>query len=81
MTINLDIDTLAQAVAERLADALPGEERLLTIEQAADRLAISKTTLLTLIASGDMPTVGQGKLRRVRLGALRDWMLSHERRK
>lgn len=80
ITVNLEAGDLAQKVAEALAMMLPGEERLLTISQAAERLAIGESTLYNMIHAGDIPTVGEGKLRRIRYGALVEWMRANEKR-
>jgi excisionase family DNA binding protein len=38
---------------------------LLTVEQAAERLNVGRTTLFGLIASGDVASVSLGRLRRI----------------
>jgi excisionase family DNA binding protein len=47
----------------------PGESAdsalLLTINEAADRLALSRATVQRLVARGDVPTVTIGRARRV----------------
>ncbi|MFF7247613.1 helix-turn-helix domain-containing protein [Embleya sp. NPDC008237] len=42
----------------------------LTVEEAARRLGIGRTTMYALIASGDIPSVTIGRLRRVPAEAL-----------
>ena len=45
----------------------PGDPTLvaLTVEEAARRLGVGRTTMYALIASGDIPSVTIGRLRRV----------------
>ncbi len=80
MTVNLDVQNLAQLVAENLKVMLPIDERLLSIDQAAERLDCGRTKIHEMIAAGEIPTVGEGKMRRIRLGALIDWMKANEKR-
>jgi excisionase family DNA binding protein len=53
--------------------ALPGPRAhvlLLTVEEAAERLGIGRTTMFALIRSGDVESVRIGRLRRIRPAAL-----------
>ncbi|MGF1662631.1 MAG: helix-turn-helix domain-containing protein [Kineosporiaceae bacterium] len=43
---------------------------LLTVEEAAERLGIGRTTMFGLIRSGDVESVQIGRLRRIRPAAL-----------
>lgn len=51
-----------------------GHPILLTVEQSARRLGISRTTMYGLIASGEVQTVQIGRARRVPVEALRDFV-------
>jgi excisionase family DNA binding protein len=44
---------------------LPVEAVLLTVEEAADRLRIGRTTMYALVSSGAVESVKVGRLRRV----------------
>ncbi|GLY39609.1 hypothetical protein Amsp01_056330 [Amycolatopsis sp. NBRC 101858] len=61
----------AQHLALHMAtDASPdesstGPREMLTVEQAADRLAVSRTTMFALIKDGVVPSVLIGRNRRV----------------
>jgi excisionase family DNA binding protein len=47
-----------------------GDVTLLTVEQAAKRLSIGRTTMFALLKSGDILSVRIGRLRRVPVRAL-----------
>jgi excisionase family DNA binding protein len=47
---------------------------LLTVEAAADRLAVSRTTMFALIKNGSVNSVRIGKLRRVPATALAEYV-------
>lgn len=51
---------------------------LLTVEDAAVRLGIGRSTAFTLIASGQLPSVRIGHLRRVPVAALQRFVQSLE---
>lgn len=54
-----------------LADAGPEQPReLLTVEAAAERLSVGRTTMYALIKAGHIATVRVGHLRRVPTAAL-----------
>jgi DNA binding domain, excisionase family len=55
--------------SERLSVAQPGR-LLLTVEEAAARLGIGRTTMFRLIKSGEVESVQIGRLRRIRPDAL-----------
>jgi excisionase family DNA binding protein len=44
----------------------PTDKYLLTVEEAAELLALGRTTVYALIRSGDLNSVQVGRLRRVR---------------
>lgn len=46
------------------------QRTLLTVEEAAEKLALGRTTVFGLIKSGKLPSVRIGRLRRVPLDAL-----------
>lgn len=46
----------------------------LTVEEAARRLSVGRTTMYALIASGEIPSVAVGRLRRVPAEALSDYV-------
>jgi excisionase family DNA binding protein len=48
----------------------PEPRLMLTVEQAAERLAIGRTTMFALIKSGEIETVRIGRLRRVPADAI-----------
>jgi excisionase family DNA binding protein len=47
---------------------------LLTVEQAAERLGVGRTTLFGLIASGEVESVSLGRLRRVPAECLNEYV-------
>jgi excisionase family DNA binding protein len=47
---------------------------LLTVEQAADRLAVGRTTVYALLRTGELDSVKVGRLRRIPLDALRAYL-------
>lgn len=72
------VRTFAQ-LAERLAGSAPGPQPasqlrptrvLLTVEEAAERLAVGRTTAYRLIRSGELDSVRVGRLRRVHVEAI-----------
>lgn len=46
----------------------------LTVEEAARRLSIGRTTMYALVASGDIPSVTIGRLRRIPAEALNEYV-------
>ncbi|GAA2138040.1 hypothetical protein GCM10009760_19030 [Kitasatospora kazusensis] len=46
----------------------------LTVEEAARRLGVGRTTMYALVASGEIPSVTIGRLRRVPADALKAYM-------
>ncbi len=77
-----DITQLASALAqlaERVASNAPEPQAasrlgpfrvLLTVEEAAERLAVGRTTVYRLIRSGELDSVRVGRLRRVHVEAI-----------
>lgn len=55
-----------------------GERVLLTVEEAARRLRIGRTTAFGLVAAGDLESIQIGSLRRVPVDAVTRFV--HERR-
>jgi excisionase family DNA binding protein len=54
----------------------PGDPTLvaLTVEEAARRLGVGRTTMYALLASGEVPSVTIGRLRRVPAEALAEYV-------
>jgi len=50
---------------------------LLTIDDAADRLRLSRSTLYLMIRRGELPVVRVGTVQRIPLDALRAWIASN----
>lgn len=46
----------------------------LTVEEAARRLGVGRTTMYALVASGEVPSVTIGRLRRVPAEALKEYV-------
>jgi excisionase family DNA binding protein len=72
-------DRLAERITEQLRGeiqqlASPQEPDLLTTEQAAERLNISKRTTETLIHSGELPSVKVRGCRRIPTAALESYI-------
>lgn len=56
------------------------DDALLTLDEAADRLRVSRRHLATLRASGDgPPVIPIGRRRLIRAGALQAWLAERER--
>ncbi|CAM5469227.1 helix-turn-helix domain-containing protein [Streptomyces viridifaciens] len=51
----------------------------LTVEEAARRLGIGRTTMYALVASGEVPSVTIGRLRRVPAEALKEYVAARAR--
>jgi excisionase family DNA binding protein len=64
----------AEAVPEPQDDAQDPTLALLTVEEAARRLRIGRTTCYALIRSGELESVPVGRLRRVPPEALHDYV-------
>jgi excisionase family DNA binding protein len=58
---------------------LANQRVLLTIDQAAEALAVGRTTLCRLIRTGQVATVQIGRLRRVPLDALHTFAKEQQR--
>ena len=52
---------------------------LLTVEEAAEVLRIGRTTMFELIRTGQVATVPIGRLRRVPMGALQQFIQERQR--
>jgi excisionase family DNA binding protein len=50
------------------------QKLLLTVEEAADRLGIGRTLAYALVKAGEIDSVQIGRLRRIPLGALDDFL-------
>jgi excisionase family DNA binding protein len=64
------------------AEKSPAPRTLLTVEEAAERLAIGRTTVFALLKTGQLQSVQIGRLRRIPLEALDEYAqtLRHEQR-
>lgn len=81
--------TLAR-LAAKLAEAdtepqppparIPPERVMLTVEEAAERLNVGRTTMFKLIRRGDVETIQIGRLRRVPVSSIQNYAarLVHE---
>jgi len=81
----LPAHTLAQALGIPDEDLLPllasvapeqGDPTVLalTVEEAARRIGVGRTTMYALIASGEVPSIQIGRLRRIPAQALTDYI-------
>jgi excisionase family DNA binding protein len=52
---------------------LEGDLTLVTVEEAARRLSVGRTTLYALLKEGEIPSVRIGRLRRIPVEALTDY--------
>ena len=57
----------------------PPDRSILTVEEVAAFLRISRAKAYSLAASGDLPTVRVGRSVRVRRDALERWLDDHSR--
>lgn len=64
MTDPLDMDRLAEKIAERLLRGAPDDRPLLTYEQAGERLGLSARTVRERVEAGELEAVTVGKSRR-----------------
>lgn len=51
-----------------------GDRIVLTVEEAAQRLGIGRTTMYSLVKNGEVRTVTIGRLRRVPLACLNEYV-------
>lgn len=61
-----ELDQLADAIVDRLAERLPKPDDLLDIQGAARELKCSVPTVERLVAAGKIPSIKVGRLRRFR---------------
>lgn len=61
-----DIDSLADAIVQRLSGRLTDSETLLDVHEAAKFLNCSVATVERLIRDGQIPSIKVGRLRRFR---------------
>lgn len=70
--------TIGHAVVEILAERMPHDQDsprvLITVEEAARRLSVSRTIVWQLVKSGALETVKIGRLRRVPTAAIDDYV-------
>ncbi len=84
--LSADVPTLAQPIEAAARNATiptqsppiarnsPGEKLLLRIEEAAERLSISRSKTYELISTGGLPVVRLGRSVRIPTEALRQWI-------
>ncbi|MGH3730868.1 MAG: helix-turn-helix domain-containing protein [Micromonosporaceae bacterium] len=58
------------AETENVTALLPATEIVLTVEEAAERLRIGRTTMYSLVSKGEIESVQIGSLRRIPVSAL-----------
>ena len=56
------------------APLVPQTDLLLTVEQAAERLRLGRTTVYALISTGELESVTIGRLRRIPAEALPEYV-------
>jgi excisionase family DNA binding protein len=61
-----EIERLADAIAERLAERFPSADDLVDVHGAAKALNCSVPTVERLVAAGKIPSIKVGRLRRFR---------------
>ena len=69
---NRDDDALPEELPEQAKRPMP-ERVLLTVEEAAERLGIGRTTAFALVKSGEIESVQIGRLRRVSVSAIAEY--------
>ena len=69
------------SAAPRAANAQVVEPRLLTFEQAAEYLAVGRTTIYKLVGRGEIPEVKIGRCSRVLPEDLEAYIKAHRTRK
>ncbi|MDJ0342602.1 helix-turn-helix domain-containing protein [Streptomyces sp. H10-C2] len=86
MPISLVADALgvsAQALLDLVQASAPTAPDptlvALTVEEAARRLSVGRTTMYALLASGEIPSVAVGRLRRIPAEALNDYVAARTR--
>jgi excisionase family DNA binding protein len=73
-------ETVDQAMHDMRAGpplSAPGDQDLVTIAEAARRLAVSRSTIYSLMGSGDLPYVHVGGKRGITIGDLGDFIAQH----
>ena|ERR1035437_5844648 len=66
-------------ISENLTLESPTVEQLLSPEQAADRLSVSRKFIYEQIAKGEIEALRVGRLRRIRQSDLQAWLLRQQR--
>ncbi|MEV8326766.1 helix-turn-helix domain-containing protein [Kitasatospora sp. NPDC056731] len=64
---------MSRVMRVRLSGVRPSRVAL-TVEEAARRLGVGRTTMYALVASGEVPSVTIGRLRRVPAEALKEYV-------
>jgi excisionase family DNA binding protein len=74
-TGNIGLDALADAIAERVMDRMEqGKKRLLRIKEAAQYLGVSRRSVDSYIANGQIPHVREGGVIRIDRDDLDRWI-------
>lgn len=72
------VEAIASRVVEKMAecahDALPVPRRLMTLEQAGEYLALSKSAVRSMVANDQVPGVKQGKRTMIDIRDLDLWI-------
>ena len=63
-----------QVAVGQAEERTKGRQRLLTYEEAADYLAVGRTTIYDLVGRGELPTVKIGRCTRLRPEDLEDFI-------
>ena len=73
------IEVLAEAVAQRLANRSTEPAKLLGVREAAARLGVSERTIRELVATGELRSLRVGRRRLVPVDAIADYVRGIER--
>ncbi|MFG2856069.1 helix-turn-helix domain-containing protein [Streptomyces mirabilis] len=72
--LGVSAQDLLHLVRERTSSAPDPTLVALTVEEAARRLGVGRTTMYALLAAGEIPSVTIGRLRRIPAEALSDYV-------
>ena len=77
--LGVSAQDLLHLVRERTSSAPDPTLVALTVEEAARRLGVGRTTMYALLAAGEIPSVTIGRLRRIPAEALSDYVAARVR--